>query len=46
LGDQVELARMRASAQVVLDDLSGALQRTVDALLPLLPDNEGLRRAS
>ena len=46
LGDQVELARMRASAQVVLDDLSGALQRTVDALLPLLPDSEGLRRAS
>lgn len=46
LGDQVELARMRASSQLVLDDLSGALDRSVDALLPLLPDNEGLRRAT
>ncbi len=46
LGDEVELARMRASAQLVLDGLSGALQRTADALLPFLPDNEGLRRAS
>lgn len=46
LDDEVELARMRAHAQTVLSGLSGALGRTVDALLPLLPDKEGLRRAS
>jgi len=46
LGDEVELARMRSSAQDALSSLSGALDRTVDALLPLLPDGEGLRRAS
>jgi len=46
LSDEVELARMRASAQDALSSLSGALERTVNALLPLLPDGEGLRRAS
>ena len=46
MDDEVELARMRASAQAALAGLSGALNRTVDALLPLLPDKEGLRRAS
>ncbi len=45
LSDEMELARMRASAQMALSSLSGALSRTVEALLPLLPD-EGLRRAS
>lgn len=44
--DGSELARMRASADAALEGLSGALQRTVDALLPFLPDREGLRRAS
>lgn len=44
--DEVELARMRAQAQSVLSSLSGALDLTVNALLPLLPDKEGLRRAS
>ncbi|MCL4766944.1 MAG: DUF374 domain-containing protein [Hyphomicrobiaceae bacterium] len=46
LGDEVELARMRSGAQVALSSLSGALRRTVDVLLALLPDKEGLRRAS
>ncbi len=46
LTDEVELARMRSAAQAALSDLSGALNRTVDALLSLLPDDEGLRRAS
>ena len=46
LCDEMELARMRASAQVALSSLSGALSRTVEALLQLLPDDEGLRRAS
>jgi len=46
INDEVELARMRASAQAALEELSGALDRTVEALLPLLPDKEGLRRAS
>jgi 3-deoxy-D-manno-octulosonic-acid transferase len=46
LSDEMELARMRGSAQLALSSLSGALSSTVDALLPLLPANEGLRRAS
>lgn len=46
LDNEVEITRMRTSAQVALSSLSGALQRTVDALLPLLRDKEGLRRAS
>ena len=46
LGDEIELARIRTSAQVALSGLGGALPRTVDALISLLPDKEGLRRAS
>lgn len=46
IDDEVELARMRAGAQTALSSLSGALGRTVDALIALLPDKEGLRRAS
>jgi 3-deoxy-D-manno-octulosonic-acid transferase len=48
LGDERELARMRANATAALASLSGALARTVAALLPLLPappPDEGLRRA-
>jgi 3-deoxy-D-manno-octulosonic-acid transferase len=44
--DEVELARHRAGANAALASLSGALARTVEALLPLLPEDEGLRRAS
>ncbi len=46
LANQVELMRMRAGANAALETLTGALQRTVEALLPLLPGDEGLRRAS
>jgi 3-deoxy-D-manno-octulosonic-acid transferase len=46
LDDEIELARMRSSAQKALESLSGALERTVEALLRLLPGDEGLRRAS
>jgi len=46
LDNEVELVRMRTAAQAVLSDLSGALRRTVEALLPLLHHKEGLRRAS
>jgi 3-deoxy-D-manno-octulosonic-acid transferase len=46
LGNKIELQRMRAGANAALETLSGALQRTVEGLLPLLPVDEGLRRAS
>jgi 3-deoxy-D-manno-octulosonic-acid transferase len=46
LSNAIELKRMRAGATEALETLSGALQRTVEGLLPLLPGNEGLRRAS
>jgi 3-deoxy-D-manno-octulosonic-acid transferase len=46
LRDEEELARIRAGANIALATLSGALQRTVDALLDYWPESEGLRRAS
>lgn len=47
LKDEVELARMRQAADFALESLSGALDKTVDALLELLPDHDGaLKRAS
>lgn len=42
LADQSEVARMRANALHGLGSLSGALVRTVDALLDLLPVDAGL----
>jgi 3-deoxy-D-manno-octulosonic-acid transferase len=41
-----ELDRMRARAAETLRSMSGALQRTLTALLALLPVDEGLKRAS
>ncbi len=46
IGDEVELARMRAGAQSALLTLSGALPRTVAELIKFLPEDKGLRRAS
>ncbi len=47
LSDDVERARIGKGAASALQSLSGALQRTTDALLPLLPEEDrGLRRAS
>lgn len=46
LRDEGELARIRVGANAALATLSGALQRTVDALLIYLPDSAELRRAS
>jgi 3-deoxy-D-manno-octulosonic-acid transferase len=44
--DPIELERTRTRAADALKSLSGALQRTLDALLTLLPTDEGLKRAS
>ncbi|MCB1509319.1 MAG: DUF374 domain-containing protein [Hyphomicrobiaceae bacterium] len=47
LSDEIELARMRQGATAALDSLSGALDKTVTALLALLPKPDGkLQRAS
>ena len=46
LRDPVELDRVRARAASALQTLSGALQRTLDALLALLPADQELKRAS
>jgi 3-deoxy-D-manno-octulosonic-acid transferase len=46
LGDQAELRRMRDRAAIALAALSGALPRTVEALLRLLPAEDRLARAS
>jgi hypothetical protein len=45
-GDAGERGAMRARAEAVLDGLSGALPRTVAALLRYLPDEDSLARAS
>jgi 3-deoxy-D-manno-octulosonic-acid transferase len=37
LADPAELARMRSRASQALSSLSGALERTLDAVMPLLP---------
>ena len=47
LQDRAELARMQAGANAALATMSGALERTVDALLELLPEDDArLKRAS
>jgi 3-deoxy-D-manno-octulosonic-acid transferase len=46
LTDQTELRRMHTRASTALDALSGALPRTVDALLLHLPADDGFARAS
>jgi 3-deoxy-D-manno-octulosonic-acid transferase len=46
LSHGAELAGMRARAETALAAISGALPRTMEALLPYLPGEEGLARAS
>jgi 3-deoxy-D-manno-octulosonic-acid transferase len=46
LADQAELKQMRTRASAALAALSGALPRTVEALLRYLPGEDGLARAS
>jgi 3-deoxy-D-manno-octulosonic-acid transferase len=46
LGDAAELDRMRTRADAALATISGALPRTIAALLQYLPGEEGLARAS
>jgi 3-deoxy-D-manno-octulosonic-acid transferase len=46
LSDDAELGAMRARATTALAGISGALPRTVEALLRYLPNEEGLLRAS
>ncbi len=44
--DEAELAGMRSRASAALATISGALPRTLEALLEYLPSEEGLARAS
>lgn len=44
--DDARLHAMRASADLAIGTLSGALEQTVSAVLRYLPDDEGLQRAS
>jgi 3-deoxy-D-manno-octulosonic-acid transferase len=46
LADAPELDRMRGRADAALATISGALPRTIEALLRYLPGEEGLARAS
>lgn len=47
LGNDVELERHRQAADDALDGLSGALDKTIAALLEMVPEpEEGIRRAS
>jgi 3-deoxy-D-manno-octulosonic-acid transferase len=46
LTDEVELSTTLRNASTALAALTGALPRTVEALLPYLPSKDGLRRAS
>ena len=46
LADEAELASMRSRANAALATISGALPRTIEALLRYLPGEEGLARAS
>jgi 3-deoxy-D-manno-octulosonic-acid transferase len=46
LADANELQQMRERAEAALATISGALPRTVEALLRYLPEEEGLARAS
>jgi 3-deoxy-D-manno-octulosonic-acid transferase len=46
LSDEAELGGMRIRASAALAGISGALPRTIEAMLPYLPSEEGLARAS
>jgi len=46
LADPTKVQRIVAGAEAALASLSGALERTVAALLPLIPPEEEFRRAS
>ena len=46
LSDEAELDSMRSRADAALATISGALPRTIEALLRYLPGEEGLARAS
>lgn len=46
LSDETELGSMRTRASAALATISGALPRTLEALLHYLPSDEGLARAS
>jgi 3-deoxy-D-manno-octulosonic-acid transferase len=46
LSDEAELGSMRSRASAALATISGALPRTIEALLRFLPSEEGLVRAS
>ena len=46
LSDEAELDSMRSRANAALATISGALPRTIEALLRYLPGEEGLARAS
>jgi hypothetical protein len=46
LADAAELDKMRGRADAALATISGALPRTIEALLRYLPGEEGLARAS
>ncbi len=46
LEDETEITRMQSGAVDALASLEGALEKTLDALLPLLPETVGLKRAS
>ena len=46
LSDEAELGGMRTRASAALATISGALPRTLEALLRYLPSEEGLARAS
>ena len=46
IGNETELARLRTGANAALDTLSGALARTVEALLVHLPADDGIKHAS
>ena len=46
LSDEAELGGMRTRASAALATISGALPRTIEALLRYLPSEEGLARAS
>jgi 3-deoxy-D-manno-octulosonic-acid transferase len=46
MADEAELASMRSRANAALATISGALPRTLEALLRYLPGEEGLARAS
>ncbi len=44
--DQTQLEHMVSQAEQAVDNLSGAMERTLEALIPFLPEPESLKRAS